>query len=82
MTKRLGEQPRRREFFSRESLRGRLRAGDERIRPLQLRFDRGAVALRRRRQLRAQLVPFLFAVPTSMDFGEVQTATHDEDPLR
>ena len=58
------------------ALLGRLRAGDERIRSLQLRFDRGALARRRRRKLRAQLVPFLFAVPTSMDFGGAQTSTH------
>jgi len=57
-----------------------LRAGDERIRSLQLRFDRGALACRRRRKLRAQLVSFLFAVPTSMDFGGMQTSTHDHDP--
>jgi len=62
------------------ALLGRLRAGDERIRSLQLRFDRGALARRRRRKLRAQLVPFLLAVPTSMDFGGVQTSTHDDDP--
>ena len=58
----------------------RLRAGEERIRSLQLRFDRGALARRRRPKLRAQLVPFLLAVPTSMDFGGVQTSTHDDDP--
>ena len=62
------------------ALLGRLRAGEERIRSLQLRFDRGALARRRRRKLRAQLVPFLFAVPTSMDFGGAQTSTHDDDP--
>ena len=62
------------------ALLGRLRAGDEGIRLLQLRFDRGALARRRRRKLRAQLVPFLCAVPTSMDFGGVQTSTHDDDP--
>ena len=63
------------------ALLGRLRAGEERIRSPQLRFDRGALARRRRRKLRAQLVPFLFAVPTSMDFGGVQTSTHDDDSL-
>jgi len=62
------------------ALLGRLRAGEERICSLQLRFDRGALARRRRRKLRAQLGPFLFAVPTSMDFGGVQTSTHDDDP--
>ena len=62
------------------ALLGRLRAEKERIRSLQLRFDRGARARRRRRKLRAQLAPFLFAVPTSMDVGGVQTSTHDEDP--
>lgn len=62
------------------ALLGRLRAGDERIRSLQLRFDRGALARRCRRKLRTQLVPFLLAVPTSMDFGGVQTSTHDDDP--
>ena len=63
-----------------QRLLGRLRARDERIRSLQLRFDRGALARRRRRKHRAQLVPFLLAVPTSMDFGGVQTSTHDDDP--
>src|SRR5438034_3538613 len=58
----------------------RLRAGAERICFLQLRFDRGAPDRRRRCKLRAELVPFLFAVPTSMDFGGVQTSTHDDDP--
>jgi hypothetical protein len=62
------------------ALLGRLRAGDERIRSLQLRVDRGALARRRRRKLRAQLVPFLSAVLTSVDFGGMQTSTHDDDP--
>jgi hypothetical protein len=57
-----------------------LRAGDERIRSLQLRLDRGALARRRRRKLRAQLVPFLSAVLTSVDFGGMQTSTHDHEP--
>ena len=48
------------------------------MRSLQLRVDRGAFARRRRRKLRAQLVPFLLRVPTSMDFGGVQTATQDD----
>ena len=62
------------------ALLGRRRAGEERICSLQLRFDRGALARRRRRKLRARFVPFLFAVPTSMDFEGVQTSTHDDDP--
>jgi hypothetical protein len=63
-----------------EALLGRIRAGDERIRSLQLRFDRGALARRGRRKLRAQLFPFRFAVPMSMDCAGLQTSTHDDDP--
>src|SRR5258708_6508002 len=60
----------------------RLWAGAERICFLQLRFNRGAPYRRRRRQLRAQLLPFLFSMPPSMDFGGVQTSTHDDAPRR
>src|SRR5258708_5568186 len=57
---------------------GRLGGGAERIRFLQLRFDRGAPGRGSRGQQRAQLVPLLFAVPTPMDFRGVQTSTHDD----
>ena len=60
----------------------RLRTGAERICFQQLRFNRGAPSRRCRRKLRAQLVPLLEAVPTSMDFRGVQTSTHGDGPSR
>jgi len=64
-------------------LLGRLRAGAERICLLQLRFDRGAPdGCRCRRKLRAELVPFLFAMTTTMNFAGVQTCAHGDVPPR
>jgi hypothetical protein len=55
-----------------------LRLGEERICLLKLLRSRGA---RPPAQPQAwQLVPFLFAIPSSVDFGRVQTCTHDLPP--
>jgi hypothetical protein len=61
---------------------GRLTLGQERICFLQLRLDGSAMGRLRRRNLRTQLHPLLFEVPASMDFGRVQTSTHDCAPQR